>query len=71
MARGGREVVEWPKTCPGCGRKGIATYEEAESPPHRGRDAESYDRTLINVTSPFKIERALDTISCECGREVT
>jgi hypothetical protein len=69
MARGGRETVTWDKKC---GRTGTATYEEAESPPHRSATARSYDSDLVSVSAPFRIERAFGcpSIRCECGEEV-
>ena len=72
MARGGRELVEWPKACPACGRAGTATYEEAESPPHRGQSAASYSSDLVRVSLPFKMEQAAEfnIIRCECGQEI-
>jgi hypothetical protein len=72
MARGGKERVEWQKTCRACGRTGTVIYGEAASPPHQGPPARSYDHDLVGAGSPFKVERSAGSniVRCECGQEI-
>jgi hypothetical protein len=71
MAQGGKIRYQVPLTCR-CGRSGVATYEENESPPHHAPSNGHDDRKLLDIEGEFTPGVGDDpSIYCVCGAKVS
>jgi hypothetical protein len=71
VAPGGKVQYQMQLACK-CGRSGVATYEENESPPHQ-TDTHGYDnRKLLDIEGDFRADSGDDPpiYGRACGAKV-